>query len=457
MKLTQEEYEGLLARSLDNFSDRTYENLMDEILDRISAEYDKRTGSMNYNAIAARTFEEAQQYGALDFILSQTYIDSSAREYLIKRAADRSLVPKPATYSIHYADLDRAQPVPAGTRFSCDDLNFVVIPFPDGDLRKEITLMIDGAENSRDRQLVQCESAGTIGNAYSGDLIPIDYVDGLTKAVLISPDVDLYEDAVDEEETEAFRARVKEAMRSIAFGGNVADYKERVLALNGIGQVKVHTVWNATDGVTPALLRNTGAIEAAESIVDALSDSPGKTYLKAMLGVAAQGKLTLGGAVRLVVAGTNAADPTLSNQKLNDVSDLIDPPEHAGEGYGLAPIGHVVHVECVETVGVNVAMTVKLRGTATTSQVQTAVAPVLAKYWKSLVEKWSSTGDEGVSILSSIIVHDILDDELCASLIVSVDHFYITIGSTTSSDFANVSLGADQVPVAGTVTVTATA
>ena len=455
--MTKEEYEGLLARSLDSFSDRTYENLMDEILDRISAVYDKRDGSMIYNAIAARTFEEAMQYGALDFVLSQTFIYTATREFLIRRASDRSIKPKEATYSIHYADFDRAQPVPAGTRFSCEDLNFVVIPFPDGDLRKEITLTIDGAEDSRDRQLVQCETAGTIGNTYGGDLIPIDYVDGLTKAVLISPDVELYEDAVDEEETEAFRARAIEAMRSIAFGGNIADYKERVLALNGIGQVKVHTVWNATDGVTPALLRNTSGISAAETVVNGLSDSTGKTYLLALLGAAAQGKLTLGGAVRLVVAGTDMANPTLSTQKLNDVSDLIDPPEHAGEGYGLAPIGHVVHVECVETVGVNVAMTVNLRGTATTSQVQTAVAPVLAKYWKSLVEKWSSTGDEGVSILSSIIVHDILDDETCASLIVSVDHFYITIGSTTSSDFANVSLGADQVPVAGTVTVTATA
>ena len=60
--MTKEEYEGLLARSLDHFSDRTYENLMAEFLDRIDNSYDKRPGSMAYNSGAAKTFDEATIY-----------------------------------------------------------------------------------------------------------------------------------------------------------------------------------------------------------------------------------------------------------------------------------------------------------------------------------------------------------------------------------------------------------
>ena len=197
--MTQEEYESIMDRSLNNFSDQTYENLMRETLDRVSQAYDKRDGSMIYNAIAALCFEVAMLYGALDFVFDATYIDTAPREYLIKRAADRSLYPRPAKSAIYYANIDRADPVPAGTRFSVEDLNFVVIPYPEEDgevLRKEITL--DGeTPKTRERQLVQCETPGAVGNSYSGDLIPVDYISGLEKANLCESE--LYMVGIDEE------------------------------------------------------------------------------------------------------------------------------------------------------------------------------------------------------------------------------------------------------------------
>lgn len=56
----------------------------------------------------------------------------------------------------------------------------------------------------------------------------------------------------DEEETEAFRQRVLDSFQSQAFGGNQADYREKVLAMDGVGAVKVHAVWNAD--VSPSAL-----------------------------------------------------------------------------------------------------------------------------------------------------------------------------------------------------------
>ena len=35
-----------------------------------------------------------------------------------------------------------------------------------------------------------------------------------------------------------------DSMDAQSFGGNVADYKERVNAMNGVGGVKVYPVWN---------------------------------------------------------------------------------------------------------------------------------------------------------------------------------------------------------------------
>lgn len=446
--MTKEEYESILAESLNNFSDRTYENLLRDTLSRVKQAYDKRDGSMIYNAIAALCFEIAMLYGALDFTFDATYIHTAPREYLIKRAADRSIEPHPATSAIYYADIDRADPVPEGTRFSVEDLNFVIIPFSDGSLRKEVTM--DGEETpTKERQLVKCETAGIVGNSYGGGtMIPIDYVDGLGKATLCSSD--LYEDGKDEEETEAFRARVIEAMRSIAFGGNIADYKEKVLELEGIGQVKVHPVWNV-DGVTPSVLSDADGIAYARTALGELFESEGKDYLTALVDLAEAGKLTLGGTVKLVVASTNPADPEPTTEKIEEVKELIDPV--AGEGYGLAPIGHVVTVSGVTPKAVDVDMEVTLKSGKTTSQVETAAAPVIEEYFESLVEKWADTGSESLSILPSVISYKVLDDPTCASLIASIDSIVITV-DTAAEAWANVPLSTDEVPVAGDLTIT---
>ena len=232
-------------------------------------------------------------------------------------------------------------------------------------------------------------------------MIPIDYVDGLGKAELCGSE--LYMDGVDEEDTEDFRARVKEAMRSIAFGGNVADYTQKVLEIDGVGQVKVHPIWNGP------------------------------------------------GTVKLVVTSNDLENPEITSELLDEISDMIDPD--AGKGYGLAPIGHVVTVENAEPAEVDVALEVTMKTGVTTGEVETAVTPVITDYFASLVKKWSATGESGVSVLPSVISYKILDDEQCAALIESVDSVTITANESTAAAWANVSLETDQVPVVGTITV----
>ncbi len=447
MSLTKEEYEGLLARSLDHFSDRTYENLMAEFLERMPDIYDKRDGSMAYNAGAARNFEGAQQYGALDFILSQTFALSAAREYLIKRASDRSIYPYPATPSVHYALFDRAgQDVPAGTRFSCEDLNFVVIEFDDDEGKSlKRTVTIDGEPKLV--QLVECETPGAAGNGYSGDLIPIDLITGLQRAYMY-PEV--HKDGTDEEETEHFRSRYIEKMRSIAFAGNVADYRERILALDGVGQCKIYPEWN-NDGVTPALLNDADAIAAAKTAVNAMSSGDAKTYLLAMIGAAEAGKLTVGGAVKVVVAGADLTDPVVPPERIAELQEKIDPRSSAAEGDSIAPIGHLVTVASVEKVQVNITVAVTFHNNNTTAEdVQTAVEGVISKYFVDLCKKWSASGKNGVDILHSTISYLILADELLASWIRTVES--VTIGGTDGAN-KNRTLGVDEVPVLGEVTI----
>lgn len=106
------------------FENMTYEALLARALSRVTSVGDKRTGSMVMNGVAPSMAELAQLYIADDFVFQATYIATAPREYLIRRAADRNMAPYPASAAVFRAEFNIE--VPEGTRFSCEDLNFVV-------------------------------------------------------------------------------------------------------------------------------------------------------------------------------------------------------------------------------------------------------------------------------------------------------------------------------------------
>ena len=446
--MTKEEYELLIERSLNNFADRNYEALMEETLGLISDVYDKRDGSMIYNAIAALMFEMAMLYeGAFPFVFNETYIDTSSRDGLIRRASDRSLTPWPATNAIHYAVFTtNGSTVPADTRFSCEDLNYVVVPYSDGELVKEVSFEEDDGNGgtttvTRNAQLVQCETAGTISNNYTGTMVPIEFVEGLQKAELRH----CFEPAEDEEETEHFRARLKEEMRTIAFGGNIADYRRKVLELNGVGQCKVKQEWNGDLSPSDLQSNDTAMLAAADAAIlemdiSTTAKAAAKTFLDKLLTAAKNKKLTVGGAVRIVVAGVDAEHITIDSELLDKLQTEIDPVSNAGEGYGIAPIGHVVSVVSAEETPITVALEVTYK--SSDHDVSVAVQEVLNAYFADLYKKWGDKGESGLVLMPSVISYLLLDDERLAAKIESIES--ITIGSANA--WANVTLNWDELP-----------
>ena len=333
--MTENDYSTLLQKVAENFSDRTYENLIDEALDRVDDNLDKRAGSMVWNGNAPCLAEMAQIYLALDFIFTATYISTAPREYLIKRAADRSITPKEATKAVLKAKMNVK--VPIGTRFSLEELNYTVIGYVESETTDEAFM-----------HLIECETAGTDGNNYyeNGQLIPIDYVDGLSTAVTAG----VHTPGEDEEDTEVFRARVIESLRSIAFGGNIADYKNKALSFGGIGQVRVIPIWNGA------------------------------------------------GTVKLILMSTDVENPTVSSTKITEIKEAIDPTENEGKGYGLSPIGHTVTVESVKEEAVNITLKVELASGADVDTAKAQIEKQIKKYFSNLAEKWQDGGDITVRI-----------------------------------------------------------
>lgn len=302
----------------------TYEGLLDSMLAAALAQdagLDTREGSVLWYGQAPAAAEAQNLYIQLDAVLNETFADTAGREYLVRRAAERGLAPKAASAALVRAQLlPESLEVPAGTRFNLGEVNYAVEE-----------RLGPGSYSLR------CETAGEVGNSVPGTLLPVEYVTGLESAEA----VELLIPGEDEEETERFRTRYLESFSSQAFGGNAADYRERVTALPGVGAVRVQRAWNGD--LSPESLRPP---EGWEDWLSSLPDETPETiksWLRNAGEAGVQGLLTTGGVVRLVLLDSEFSPP--SEELVEQVQQAVDPKGEAGEGQGFAPIGHVVLAE----------------------------------------------------------------------------------------------------------------
>ena len=403
------------------FETKTYEALLASALSRVSSGIDKREGSLVMNGVAPSMAELAQLYIGLDFVFTATYLATAPREYLIKRAADRNMSPYPPSAAVFRAEFNIE--VPEGTRFSCEDLNFVV------------TARMDASEDTATglSHRVACETAGAQANGYTGQLIPVEYVDGLTRAEL----VELLIPGDDEEDTEVFRQRVLDSFTAQSFGGNQADYIEKVKAMPGISGVKVHPVWNGD--IAPAALIPDAAVTAWYTSALAGLSEPVAAWLTAVYTAARDKKLTVGGTVKLVLLASNNTAP--SDALLGEVQTAVDPTVNAGEGLGLAPIGHVVYVTGVEQVPVNLTLNLTYASGWTWSTAKSYVEAVIDGYFAELAGTWAAS--DHLTVRISQIESRLLSE--CSDMIMDIANTQI------NGKAENLVLGADSIPVRGNI------
>lgn len=402
------------------FESKTYEALVKSALARVPSSLDKREGSMVWNGVAPSMAELAQLYIGLDFVFTATYLLTAPREYLILRAKDRNMEPYPASAAVFRAEFNIE--VENGTRFSCEDLNFVVTG-----------RMADADTDTGLSHQVICETAGTIANGYAGALIPIEYVHGLTHAEL----VELIVPGDDVEDTETFRRRVLDSFQSQAFGGNQADYMEKVLAMDGVGALKVHPVWN--ERIAPASLIPNEEVQAWYATAVGALSAPVAAWLTAVYTAAKDRLLTVGGTVKLVIMAANHTAP--SDLFLEDIQTRVDPVPNAGEGLGLAPIGHVVNVTGVLEKAVDITLNLTYAAGWDWEAARSYVESVIDRYFAELASEWAKS--DFLTVRISQIESRILAE--CSTMITDLG------GTRINGVEANLVLDADSIPVRGAV------
>lgn len=299
------------------FENMTFENILNDMLERIPSDIDKREGSIIYDALAPAAYKLAEAYFMLQNYVDLFFADTAVGEFLSRRTAELGITRRPATKAIR--KIVTTGPVDVGTRWGLEDTTYVII------------------ENLTDFEYkAECEQPGSVGNVYSGLLDNIDNITGVTAEL-----IDILIPGEDEETDESLRQRYFESLVGQAYGGNIADYKQKVTALPGVGGVKVEPIWNG------------------------------------------------GGTVKLIIIDSEYNKP--SSTLIDEIQTTVDPEQNQGQGYGIAPIGHVVTVVGVDEKEIDVEPEITLQTGYTWEDVKPAVEAAINDYFAELRSQWADS------------------------------------------------------------------
>lgn len=396
------------------YENETYEVILDRMLARVSDALDKRPSSPIYDTHSATAIELQILYIELETLIQNSYGDTAAREFLILLAKDRGLSPDPATHAILKGVFTPTTIDVTGQRFNIGDMNYTVLEqIKPGQYR------------------VQCESTGEIGNQYLGQMIPMEYIPGLETAAL----TEVLIPGEDEEDTEVFRRRYFDSFNEQAFGGNRADYLAKVRSVDGVGDCKVIRIWNGD--IRPAeMIPNAAVQEWFRTFSTANEDV--KKWLTVVYTAALHKKLTVGGTVRVVIVDSDDYGEA-SSALVQSVQQALDPEEDAGEGLGLAPIGHVVSVASADAVLMQIKTTVTFEDGYNWSNTKAAMEEAINTYLLELRKAWSGTSQTIVRISQA------------ETRILGVRGIVDVTGTTINGSALNLTLGTYEIPVLGGV------
>ena len=250
-----------------------------------------------------------------------------------------------------------------------------------------------------------CETPGVGGNSYTGPVLPVSAIAGLTSASIGT----IITAGTDEETDEALRARYFASFGAQAFGGNIAAYRQAILAINGVGAVQVYPAWKG-----------------------------GGTVLCSILG-----------------ADLKPALPAV----VSEVQEIICPSEDGGntpspDGYGMAPIGAAVTITTATELTLNITCNIQFEGSVQdgVATYQTEIEEKISEYLHEVCGTWGEplktyTVNYPVMVYVARIIYAVLQ----ISSVVNMTNVLIN-GSPNDLELTETA-ELQQIPVLGTVVI----
>lgn len=372
-----------------DFSKDTYQNLLQTMLAKVPATYDKRDTAPIPTALGPAAWVLEGFYITLNQVQQQAFVQTAVGEALDMLAVLGGITRNQASAAVLLGVFNAE--VPIGSRFStingANSINFTATA---------TATVSDPQEGSYYYQMT-AETPGTIGNEYTGAILPITVITGLTSAQL----TDILVPGDDTETDDEFRARLITALTDRPFGGNIASYRENILAIDGVGAVQVYPTWNGGGTVACSIL--------------------GADFLPA------------------------------SEELVQNVQNAIDPPT-SGLGLGLAPIGAQVTITTPSEVTVNVTATLTLASGYSIGQVQAPIEAAIEAYMLTVRQGWATnTSSTGVAYSANVYLSRVLAAIVGVTGVENATDVQLNGGT---ADLTLTETGASQqVPITGTVTL----
>lgn len=379
-----------------DISNYTYADILRQMLEQVDDSLDKREGSLIYTSLAPVAWYLEGFAMMLALIQQGTNPNTATGTALDMLVATRGLTRIAATPAVRQGVFNIA--IPSGSVFKtingANSVNFI-----SGDLISSGQSYI---------YEMTCQTAGTIGNTYTGNIIPVTEIPGLTTAYIGSS----ISDGAETESDSSLRSRFFETFDAAPYGGNISEYRQAILAIAGVGSVQVY---------------------------------PANSYN--------------GGGTCLCSIINSDLEPA-SEALVQTVQDAICPSESGGElpsqnGYGIAPIGAAVTIVSASALTLNMSFTVQFDATVQdgVNTYRDEIVAAIDDYIKSVRNSW---GDalQARTISYPVIVYTarVIYAILTVPQVVNVSDLLI---NGQSGDLTLTETSAlQQIPMLGEVTIT---
>lgn len=306
----------------------TYETIMRSMMEDMPDDIDTSEGSLIFNACAKQAVRLEEAYLFLNGLEQNMYADTADLEHLIRNGNDRGCYINQATYAEFTAQFNCA--VPAGSRWNLDEYNYIVF-----------NVISEDDHTYR----LGCDSPGTEPNHITGDLDPIEYVEGFEWGKILKCTLE----GTDQEDVETYRARLLATYNYRGFAGNREYYKSRIKELSGVYGCKLQRVSAPSDRI------------------------------------------------KIIIIGQDYRSP--SQEVIAATQTAVDPVVNSGEGEGFAPIGHRVMVTGVGETTINITTTLTCETGYSSEGLMSYIVQTIDNYLLDLRRGWEDNETLVVRIL----------------------------------------------------------
>lgn len=311
---------------IETLQAQDFDYWLDKMLDEVPETVDTREGSIIYDAMAPAATMLAENSLQEAEAVKQIYKSTAEGEALDWHATDSGTARQTAT---------TAQVTAKFTDSNGEPIHNVEVSDQFASVSDDPIFYTVTTVNEDGTAVLTADVAGTDPNSYLGQILPVTPNDALSWAEIIEVSVP----ARDDEDDDHLRSRLLSPNSYIAYGGNVADYADMLAKITSVGAGQIYPTWQG------------------------------------------------GGTVKLVILDNDLLPA--SKELIKQVQSQIDPaPED--EGYGLAPIDHVVTVVAPEVLKINVTSTVSLSPDATLGVVTGKIQSGIETFFGKLREKWAT-------------------------------------------------------------------